>query len=238
MTDKIIAIHQPNFMPWAGYFLKIAACGIFVLHDNVQINKSAPTRRVKIASKNAHSHEQWLTVPLKQHSDFALIKDLQISWDTDWTKNHLNQIKENYLKCPYFDLYYPMITMWYKEAKSFTLLRDMNRFYIYHILNLLDIQKEILLSSHLPVTGKSSAYNVAITKHMNGSIYLSGIGADKYQDEQSFIENHIILKKLDAKAELEQAFNGLDFQVHFSIIDLLMKIDIDIIKRGFSNIRI
>jgi hypothetical protein len=61
-------------MPWAGYFLKIAACDVFVFHDNVQLTKAGPTRRVKISSRNSVDRTQWMTVSLKKHSDFALIK--------------------------------------------------------------------------------------------------------------------------------------------------------------------
>ena len=107
MKHKIIAIHQPNFIPWAGYFLKMAASDVFVFHDNVEITKSGPTRRVKISALQTVDYTQWLTVPLVKHSDFALIRELEISWQSDWTKKHLNQIKNAYRTCLYFELYFP-----------------------------------------------------------------------------------------------------------------------------------
>ncbi|MBK8887840.1 MAG: WbqC family protein [Saprospiraceae bacterium] len=45
MSIKTIAIHQPNFFPWLGYFYKMSKADVFVFHDNVQITKSGPTRR-------------------------------------------------------------------------------------------------------------------------------------------------------------------------------------------------
>ena len=208
------------------------------MHDNVQITKSGPTRRVKIASRHTLDKTQWLTVPLKKHSDFALIKDLEISWDVEWTKKHLNQIKDTYIKSPYFYLYFPMIAHWFDEAKRFNLLSEMNIYFIKQILHQLDISKEILHSSDLPVSGKSATYNLAITKHLNGNQYLSGAGGDKYQDEQLFTENQIIIKKLDSKTELENMFSEFDINKSLSILDILMKVDIDIIKLGFSKINI
>jgi hypothetical protein len=208
------------------------------MHDHVQITKSGPTRRVKIASRHTLDKIQWLTVPLKSHSDFALIKDLEISWDIDWTKKHLNQIKDTYIKSPYFDLYFPMITHWFDEAKRFNLLSEMNIYLIKEILKQLDISKEILYSSELSVSGKAASYNLAITKHLKGNQYLSGAGGDKYQYEQLFSDNHIIIKRLDSKTELENMFCEFDINKSLSIIELLMNVDIDIIKLGFSKINI
>lgn len=208
------------------------------MHDNVQITKSGPTRRVKIASRHTLDKTQWLTVPLKKHSDFALIKDLEISWEIDWTRKHLNQIKDTYIKSPYFDLYFPMINHWFDEAKRFNLLSEMNVYFIKQILNQLDISKEILHSSDLSVSGKAASYNLAITKHLNGNQYLSGTGGDKYQDEQLFTENQIIIKRLDSKTELENMFSEFEINKSLSILDILMKVDIDVIRRGFSKINI
>lgn len=238
MSQKIVAIHQPNFMPWAGYFLKIASCDVFVFHDNVQITKAGPTRRVKIASRFAEDKMQWLTVPLKKHSDFELIKDLEISWEVDWTKKHLNQIKDTYIKSPYFDLYFPMISNWFQKAKRFNSLSQMNIYFIKQILNQLDIKREILCSSHLPVFATSSEYNLAITQHLGGYHYLSGKGGDNYQDEDIFSANSLELLKLDAKNYLEQKFSDYNINSSLSIVEMLMKVDIDTIKDGFSTVKI
>jgi hypothetical protein len=218
--------------------LKVAACDIFVMHDNVQITKSGPTRRVKISSRHAGINEQWLTVPLKKHSDFSLIKDLEICWEIDWTKKQLNQIKDTYHKSPYFDLYFPMIVEWLNEVKNFQMLSELNSYLIRKILNLLAINKEIFYSSDLPVSGKAATYNLSITKHFHGNQYLSGTGGSKYQDEQLFTENQITIKKLDSKAALEKMFSEFEINNSLSIIELLMKVDIGIIKNGFKNINI
>lgn len=238
MTDKIIAIHQPNFMPWAGYFLKIAACDVFVFHDNVQLTKAGPTRRVKIASIGAPEHTQWLTVPLKKQSDFTLIKDLEISWDTDWSSKHLNQLHYAYRKSPNYDIYFPKIQQWYQKAKEFNFLSDLNIYFIQQWMQELDIQKEIVSSSKLLVSGKGAHYNLAITQYLNGTHYLSGMGGDKYQDEEIFNTQQLKLLRFDSKSYLEHHFSGFQTNFGLSLIELLMKIDIDIIKSGFSKVRI
>ena len=237
LTGKTIAIHQPNYLPWAGYFLKMAACDVFVFHDNVQITKAGHTRRVKIASRHSIDKSQWLTVPLKKHSDFALIKDLEISWETDWTQKHLNQIKDSYIQCPYFDEFFPKLVDWYQEAKRFTSLSEMNVFFIKQIMQELDINKEFHFSSQLPVSGKASAYNLAITKHLNGTDYLSGLGGDKYQDEIDFVSEGLELVRMDGMAEIEFLFleKGIPKVCHSnSILELNFNIEKNKLKEIFS----
>lgn len=222
-------------MPWPGYFLKIACCDVFVIHDNVQITKSGPTRRVKVPNvQQHHLDNKWLTVPLKKHSDFALIKDLKISWDIDWSQKHLNQIKATYHRSPFFKDFFRTLSLWYHQVKEMEYLSDMNIFFITEILSALDIDKEILKSSDLPVEGKATSYNIAITQFLNGTQYISGKGALKYQEDQLFIDHHIQVKQLDAKQKLTHEFPNNNVQV--SIIELFMNFEIDAIKNSFKRL--
>jgi hypothetical protein len=231
---KTIAIHQPNFLPWPGYFLKIVSCDVFVFHDNVQITKRGYTRRTKISSNKLYEESQWLTVPLKKHSDFALIKDLEISWDTDWPQKHLNQIKSTYYGCPRFDEFFKILSYWYQQVKEIGYLSDMNIFFIRQILKELGIEKEIFKSSELPVGGKATSYNLAITQHLNGTQYLCGNGASKYQDDQQFLDHHIQVRHLDAIQNLGNEFLNINLQV--SIIELFMNVEIDAIRKVFRKL--
>lgn len=235
MILKTIAIHQPNYLPWAGYFLKMAACDVFVVHDNVQITKRGPTRRVKIHSKNTLDKTQWLTVPLKKHSDYTLIKDLEISWEVDWTKKHLNQIKDAYIQRTYFDDFFPLLVEWYQEVKALTSLSLVNVFFIKKIMQELNIKKEIIYSSSLPVSGKGTDYNIAVCQYLNASRYLSGKGGENYQREESFEAQQLKMTKLDSKNELLGMFSDFDVNVGLSIIELLMKLGKDEIKNRFLS---
>ena len=61
---KKVAIHQPNYLPWLGYFAKIKKCDIFVFLDDVQFSKNSWQNRVHIKSPNG---KQFLTQPLNKH---------------------------------------------------------------------------------------------------------------------------------------------------------------------------
>ncbi len=238
MPKNTIAIHQPNYMPWIGYFMKMAASDIFVFHDNVQFTKSGPTRRVKISADHTSDHVQWLTVPLKKHSDFDLIKDLKISWENDWPAKHLAKIYAAYKKCTYFNLYYPEIAAWYLAASQFEYLKDVNIYFIKNIMNLLEINVRVFLSSDLPVEGRSSEYNLNLTKYLKGTTYLSGKGSDKYEDASIFYDNGIRLVqtnnlKIITDNKYEQVSSSKNMGL--SIIDGLMNTGIDGLKKYLNE---
>ncbi len=220
-------------MPWIGYFLKVAACDIFIIHDKVQHTKSGLTRRVKIASLKGKDHVQWLTVPLKKHSDFAIIEKLEIDWSSDWTAKHLNIIYDTYHACPYFSECYSYLKRYFMEAKSFTFLSDLNIRFVKDLCDLLEIRSSFENSSNLHFEAAKTELNISIIKAVNGRHYISGMGAKKYQDDHLYIDNEIELTYLDSITILRnnpyhQMVITPDFGV--SIIDMWMNVGLDGIK--------
>src|SRR3972149_7751977 len=108
-TGKIVAIHQPNFFPWLGYFDKIVKSDIFILLDNVQFPKTGGiwTNRVKImVGKTA----DWITVPIiRSYHGLKLVSEIEINDTTLWRKKMLATIESNYKKTKYFQQIYPVI---------------------------------------------------------------------------------------------------------------------------------
>ncbi|MBK9150506.1 MAG: WbqC family protein [Saprospiraceae bacterium] len=223
-SELKVAVHQPNFLPWAGYFLKIAAGDIFVFHDNVQLTKSGPTRRVRIHAESPAQNFRWLTVPLKKHSDYALIKDLEISDEVDWRTKHLNTINAVYRKYPYFHEIYPLVKIWYEQTYSYGLLSKMNGFLIQQISQLAGLDTQFIWSSELPVSGKGSEYNLNIVKYLGGTHYLCGTGSKKYQDDSLFESQNIRIIQSDYMSELRKRLPDAAsyFNPTHSIIELLM----------------
>jgi hypothetical protein len=192
--EKIVAIHQPNYFPWLGYFFKIAASDVFVFHDNVEHSKRYPTRRTMIR-KSAHDTTPiWLTVPLKKHSDFVLIKDLEVVSNIEWRGKHLRTLKNAYSKAPFFDEIFPIITNCFDGMEAFSHLADLNIFVIDTISGLMEIKRPFLRSSAMPISEKAATLNIEIVKHLKGTTYLSGTGAKNYQSVPIFNESGIILK--------------------------------------------
>jgi hypothetical protein len=202
----------------------MAVCDIFVFHDNVQITKSGPTRRVKISAKHTSDHTQWLTVPLNKHSDYSLIKDLDICWEYDWMKKHLAVIYETYRMYPYFDEYFPQIEEWYKAVSNFTNLSEMNCYFIRQIMKFLSLNPQLFYSSLLPINGKGNEYNLSLAKYLGGTHYVSGKGSGKYQDEDYFLSEGIQIIAIDSMKIMHSTMNrmGIEYYgLNLSFLDCL-----------------
>ncbi|MFV0269502.1 MAG: WbqC family protein, partial [Draconibacterium sp.] len=114
-----VAIHQPNFMPWLGYFYKMAKADVFVLLDDVRHSKSSFTNRVQIKTPQG---PKLLSVPLAEKE--ILINQLPISNDGKWNKNQLKLIHNSYRKAPCFNLFYDKVATIF--SANYPLLIDLN----------------------------------------------------------------------------------------------------------------
>ena len=98
----LIAIHQPNYLPWLGYFEKIRRADVFVFLDDCQFSKGSYTNRVRIGQG------EWLTLPVS-NSFGAAINETKIA-DPDWLEKHLARLEETYKKAKCFKQVWPDIS--------------------------------------------------------------------------------------------------------------------------------
>ena len=236
----IVSIHQPNYIPWMGYFYKIWASDAFVLHDNVEFTKQSLTKRVFIRKEYNGLEKVYLSVPLRKHSDFALIRDLEICHSQNWQPKHLNKIYYVYHKAPFFKKYYPLFCDTIHSSKHLTHLVDLNKFLIFNITDILEINTPIHLSSQLPLKGfRADEFNAEIVTHLRGDVYISGTGAKKYQNEGTYTKQGISLIYNDISRFMKNhppqypvAFDG-----SFSILDALFYIGKEGIMQLFEAYR-
>ena len=233
--SKIIGIHQPNYLPWLGYFYKISLCDIFIFHDNVELTKKGYTRRTNIRKGNT-AEKIFLTVPLKKHSDFALIKDLQIVDQSNWQQKQLNQLFAAYSKSRNFDQIQDLLKEIFNQ--KITALSSLNIELIKKISTLLGLNTNFYLSSELPVSGKGNEYNLNLCKHFNATHYASGIGAKNYQDETSFQNSKIEIMYNDFYSFLKKhpyEQHHSDFIPGLAVVDALFNIGIEGVHQLFQN---
>jgi len=215
MNHKIIAIHQPNFLPWLGFFYKMVKSDVFVFLDNVQFSKNSYQNRVKI--KTPHG-AVWLTVPVL-HKFGQLTLEVKINNTEKWREKHLRTFEMNYKKAPFFKPIFDLLQEIYFK-KEWELLVDFNTELILCISKYLGIKTEIMRASLLNAGGKSTELLVNILKELNASTYLSGKGGAKYQNEDVF--KTIGIKLIYSNFEhpnYPQLWEG--FLEGLSIVDLL-----------------
>jgi len=218
MTKALtVGIHQPNFMPWAGYFNKIHKSDVFVIIDDVQFVKQSICNRVKI--KNTEGEATWLTVPVRFENGSASTFNQTKIADPGWYQKPLNLLRNSYQKAPYFETYFGDIEAMFK--RPYESLAQFNILLIKYFCEQFEISTPIHIQSEIKIPfGKKNFLNLGITQHFEGAIYLSGNGARKYNDHDLFRAHGIEIVYNDFKPSWYQQLHG-EFVEGLSVIDLL-----------------
>ncbi|MBI4309292.1 MAG: WbqC family protein [Candidatus Omnitrophica bacterium] len=214
-----ITIHQPQYLPWLGYFDKVSAADVFVLLDNVQFKKNEWQNRNRIRTSQGW---QWLTVPVL-HDFGQKVNEVKINNKEPWRKNHLKALELNYCKAPYFDRYF----QYFQDilAQEWEHLGDINVRFVRQTMELLGIKTKVVLACEYETAEHKTLRLVDLCKHFKMETYLSGEGGEKYLDLKQFEDNHIkvVTQKYQhpTHAQLWQNKNGEGFISHLSVVDLL-----------------
>lgn len=220
-----IAIHQPAYLPWVGYFHKIKAVDLFIFLDNVQFQKGSFQNRNKIYSKHGSI---WLTVPILTSVGYMDEKILNLKIDNNqkWQLKHLKSICNNYSKAPLFKKIMPKIERFYlnKEESLPELCWEM-----LHVFNdILGIKTPMIRASEIDgLSGKKSDLILDICKSTKASIYLSGDNGKDYLFEEDFLNSGIKIQYQNYKIkDYKQLSDG--FVPALGIVDLLFNSDFPI----------
>jgi hypothetical protein len=213
----IVSIHQPAYLPWLGYFHKIALSDVFVILDTTQYEKNSYNNRNKIKTSNGSI---WLTVPVLSKGKFKnnFLKDVKIS-DNHWQKKHWRTIEMCYSKSPYFDEFKDDIKFFYDQEwdNIINLTFSMLKYFV----NLFEIDTKLILSSNLnDIEGLKSDLVLSICKNQNADLYISGSQGKDYLELNKFKNAGIEVYFQEYKhPEYNQKYG--DFLPYMSILDVL-----------------
>lgn len=213
----IITIHQPNFLPWLGFFEKISHAQTYVVLDNVQFIRDGFIHRTRIRTKEGWI---WLTIPCHfKFTDGPSIKDIRIDYTQKWVHKHLMAIRSNYAKAPFFNEYFPVLENLYNQKWEF--VADFNIAIIEFVLENLGITIPVVRASTLSVEGRSTDLLLAICRQYDAKTYLAGPSGRKYMEVEKFDAAGIAVDFHHFHhPEYSQVWPG--FQPLMSIIDLFM----------------
>jgi ribosomal protein S18 acetylase RimI-like enzyme len=212
----ICTIHQPNFLPWVGYFKKILDSDIFVILDDVQFSKQSYTQRTKIKTNNGFT--QWLSVPIIKQDYFKLIKEVRINNALKWKDQHLETLRNNYSKTKFFSVIFPSLEFIYRQEWS--MLLDFNIAFLKFCLNYMGNPFDFVFSSTLNIESNSNNRILDICKRLNAGTYITGQGSKDYLIPNDFENIGINIKYLEIK-NIEYPQIGKKFISGLSILDLL-----------------
>jgi hypothetical protein len=212
-----VAIMQPYFFPYIGYFQLLAAVDLFVLYDNIKYTKKGWINRNRMLRSG---QDVIFSLPLKSDSDFLDVRERELAANFDRDKL-VGQFREAYRRAPYFAQTFELIERVIRHE-------DANLFrYLYNALvqtcKYLDIGTEIRLSSRITIdhTLKSQEKVLALCEATGANVYVNAIGGVELYSKGVFRQKGIELKFLQPKP-FEYAQFGAEFVPWLSIIDVLM----------------
>ncbi len=220
----ILTIHQPEHMPWLGFFNKLANADLYVALDNVQYRHKYFQNRNKIPGINS---EIWLNVPIKKKGRRTKkIKDVEINNDIKWKEKSKKTIFHNYKNSKYFEEYY-----WYFDnlySKDWKYLADLNLDIIKNFSTFLDIETKIITASSLGIEGTGEKLIFDICNHFNPKVYISGksgIGGQGKRYEENFSKQEIkVLYQKFEHPEYYQFNRKNSFLPNMSVVDLIFNL--------------
>ena len=219
--SKTVVIHQPDFLPYLGFFHRLLYVDLYVVLDDVQFVRRGWHNRDKIKTRQG---EKWITVTTKKERKTALINEMMLCETADFRGEHLRLFKENYGKSKYYSEIMPHIERLY-DFKCERMM-DFNMKSIDMLMELFDVTTDYIFSADLGIEGIKDYKTVGILKKLNVKHYLSGVGAKVFHQPELFKEAGIEVVFQDFKHPVYPQQFG-DFISYLSSIDLLFNCGIE-----------
>ena len=214
-----VAIMQPYFFPYIGYFQLINAVDKFVIYDNIEYTKKGWINRNRILKEGV---DLMISLPLKKDSDFLFVNQRYLA--DDWSKSKLkliNSIKESYRKAPHFEVTFSLVQEIFNDSNS-----NLFEFILHSVrqtCKFIGIETEIIVSSTLDYNNelKSEEKVMAICKSIEATQYINSIGGVELYNKNNFSGQGIELNFIKSKPIIYNQFKN-EFVPWLSIIDVMM----------------
>jgi len=212
----ICTIHQPNYLPYLGFFEKAYRSDVLILYDTTQFKKNDWQNRNRICTKDSW---QWLSVPVI-HNFGQKFKDVKIDLAKKPLKKNWLSIKTVYGSAPFFRDYSGIFEEIYNS--QYTHISDINCSLIIAVASILELKTKFIKNSELfPVDTFSTQALVDICRNVNADTYISGKEGRNYLEHELFEQSKINIIFQDYKHPVYKQFNCDIFQPYMCILDLI-----------------
>jgi len=212
----IVTIHQPDFLPWLGFFDRWKQSDLFIILDDVQFIRRGWQHRDKIKTAQGI---KWLSVSVKKKGNYlSQLRYIELNNNINWKRQHIELIQRAYGKSKNFLNIFKNLKQIY--LKNHILLIDLNMDLLKYCAQELSIKKPFIFSSTLNIKSVGTQRLVELVNAVGGDKYLTGTGAKEYLEENLFQNKNI--KVLWQKFE-HPIYNQMygTFEKKLSIIDYL-----------------
>lgn len=183
-----VAVHQPNYAPWCGYFAKMFAADAFVFLDDAQLPQGRSyVSRVKVA--RGQDGDQWLTVPVRKGA--KPIREVGLAAEP-WAEKHRRTLRHEYAKTPHLAEGLELLDPLY-DAPG-TSLAELNMRLIVSVAEYLGYEGEFHRSSDHPAELAADERIAQLVSAVGGDVYVSGAGGQNYQSAAVYAQRDVELE--------------------------------------------
>jgi hypothetical protein len=213
-----LAIMQPYFFPYIGYFQLINAADKFVIYDDVNFIKQGWVNRNALYGKSAPVR---ITIPLINASSNRLINEIEIDYRKAWAKKLIRTVEQTYSKAPYFNQVFPMVKQVLENNQL--LISDLAKQSIVLSSEYLGFKTEFITTSSIYNNKHLSGVDrvLDICAKENATDYINSIGGRALYDKDTFSNHNLDLSFLASCAKPYKQYSQV-FQPSLSIIDIMM----------------
>lgn len=221
----IVSIHQPQYLPWPGYFYKILKSDVFVLYDTVQYPRGKHFgNRNQIKTANGPT---WLTVPVLKRSDMLSYTNIPVDLPVKWAGKHWRTLEVSYARAPYFGDIAAGLAKLY-ECSQWANIAELNLAFMQACLEALGSSTRILRASEMKASHEAlrgSGYILAILEELGATQYISGQGEGslRYIDPAAFAAGGIELFTYNFESPQYPQLWG-EFLPDLSVVDALSNV--------------
>ena len=209
------AIHQPDYLPYPGFFYKILHSDVFIFLDDAQFSNNGGHDKNII--KTPHG-VQSLKIPVEQTLGDK-INAVRTKDELNWKAKHLNAVYQNYKDAVFFNSVFPVFEDALKPRCN--TIAELNAAIIQRFCSESGLKNKFLKSSDMQINTKRTQRIYDICRAVNADTYFSGTGAMAYQSSQAFAENGIrLVYSTYTPNEYPQLWGG--FIKNLSILDYVM----------------
>lgn len=234
----LVAMMQPSFMPWLGYFELILRAERFIFLDDFQYSIQSYHQRNRLFVNRGQV--DWYTVPISKSNSLSFpLNETRINEATPWRKKQWTRIEQNYSKAPFYSTVAPELKRWYFSQSSS--LATQNIELIMLLCSLMGIEREFLFSSDYPSNSKRSERVLELLQWSEASKYLCARGSFSYMKEDGLfpIKDVMVDFQNFAPKEYVQVGSPQEFIPYLSALDALMNTGIEgtlnLIEAGTSS---
>lgn len=212
-----LAVLQPGYLPWLGFFDQMRRADVFVYYDDVQFDKHGWRNRNRIKTP-AGPH--WLTVPVRHHGlGQPSILDVQIETTQPWARTHVRTLRQYYARAPFVDAYLPELSELLE--RPWTRLVDLDLAVAGLMARWLQAAPVIHRSSELGVGGEKSDRLLKLCAHFGATRYLTGDAARSYLEVEQFAAQGVEVVWQEYPHPVYPQLHG-NFIPYLSAIDLIL----------------